>query len=132
MTSLPGKRVLVVDDDRSLLRLIDHWLKSGGYDVDVCDSFEEAKRRLTLSPPDVLLTDVRLGAFNGLQLVILAKELSPATTAVVMSAFDDIALRKEASQCGAAYLQKPFSGEAILNSVSHPPPETTAHESSAL
>jgi DNA-binding NtrC family response regulator len=119
MTSPPGKRILVVDDDRSLLRLIDYWLKIGGHEVDVCDSFEQAKQRLVLSPPDVLLTDVRLGAFNGLQLVILAKELRPETVAVVMSAYDDFTLRREASQCGASYLQKPFSGEAILNSVSN-------------
>jgi DNA-binding NtrC family response regulator len=122
MTSTAGKRVLVVDDDRSLLTLIERMLAAGGYIVDVCASFEDAKQAITMSAPDVLVTDVRLGAFNGLQLVILAKELHPQTIAVVMSAYDDVALRKEALQCGAAYLQKPFTVEAIFNSVSDTPP----------
>src|SRR5713226_921121 len=104
MTQVDGKRVLVVDDDQSFLRMIEQMLIAGGYAVELCSSFEAAKQRLTLSPPDVLLTDVRLGAFNGLQLVILAKELSPSTIAIVMSAYDDVALRKEASHCGASYL----------------------------
>jgi len=117
MTQIDGKRVLVVDDDQAILRMIEEMLTAGGYAVELCSSFEAAKHRLTLSRPDVLLTDVRLGAFNGLQLVILAKELSPSITAIVMSAYDDVALRKEASRCGASYLQKPFTDEAIFNSL---------------
>ena len=113
-----GKRVLVVDDDQGLLQMLGHMLTACGYAVELCSSFEAAKYRLTHSPPDVLLTDVRLGAFNGLQLVILVKELFPATTAIVMSAYDDVTLRKEASHCGASYLQKPFTGEALFNSLS--------------
>jgi len=113
-----GKRVLVVDDDQGLLRMLGQMLTAGGYAVELCSSFEAAKHRLTHSPPDVLLTDVRLGAFNGLQLVILVKELFPATTAIVMSAYDDVTLRKEAFHCGASYLQKPFTGEAFFNSLS--------------
>ena len=113
-----GKRVLVVDDDQSLLRMLGQMLTAGGYAVELCSSFEAAKHRLTHAPPDVLLTDVRLGAFNGLQLVILAKELSPNTTVIVMSAYDDATLRKEAARRGAAYLQKPFTGETFFNSLS--------------
>ena len=125
-TTSGNKHVLVVDDDRSLLRLIETWLTTGGYAVDICASFEDAKERLTHTSPDVLLTDVRLGAFNGLQLVILAKEQHPETVAVVMSAYDDPTLRREATQCGAAYLQKPFTGEAILNSLSSDTPPSEA------
>ena len=125
-TTGSSKRVLVVDDDRSLLRLIQHWLATGGYAVEVCASFEDAKEHLAHSPPDVLLTDVRLGAFNGLQLVILAKELRPETVAVVMSAYDDPTLRKEAWLCGASYVQKPFTGEAILHSIADTPPTEVA------
>ena len=99
--STPGKCVLLVDDDRALVRLVEMWLTEGGYDVVACDSFGDAKHQLTVSPPDLLLTDVRLGAFNGLQLVILAKAQRPETVAIVISAFDDSTLRKEAEQAGA-------------------------------
>ena len=111
------KQVLIVDDDPAVLALVRQWLTSAGYSVIACDNFAMAKQRLAAGAPNVLLTDVRLGAFNGLQLVILAKELGPETISLVMSAFDDPALRKEAMQCGAGYLPKPFTRDEVLAAV---------------
>src|SRR4051812_38068310 len=85
--SMRGRQVLLVDDDPALLRLVSQWLTGGGFSVIACDSFEDARRELSLHPPDVLLTDLRLGAFNGLQLVILAAEQNPQPLTVVMSAY---------------------------------------------
>jgi DNA-binding NtrC family response regulator len=119
--STPGKCVLLVDDDRALLRLVEMWLTAGGYSVVACDSFGDAKHQLALSPPDLLLTDVRLGAFNGLQLVIFAKAQRPETVAIVISAFDDSTLRREAEQAGALYVLKPFTSEALLTSLAQAP-----------
>ena len=112
-----GRQVLVVDDDPALLKLVSAWLTAGGFTVVACDSFEDARRELALHPPDVLLTDLRLGAFNGLQLVILAAEQKPQPLTVVMSAFDDPTLRDEAERCGARFLLKPFSSQAVLSSI---------------
>ena len=112
-----GRQVLLVDDDPALLRLVSQWLTAGGFNVIACDSFEDARRELALRPPDVLLTDLRLGAFNGLQLVILAGEQNPQPLTVVMSAYDDPTLREEAERCGARYLLKPFSSQAVLSSI---------------
>jgi two-component system, response regulator RegA len=112
-----GKQVLVVDDDRAVLGLIQKWLTTAGYSVVACDRFETARQHLSAATPDVLLTDVRLGEFNGLQLVILAKEQGPDTIALVMSAFNDPALWREAVQCGASYLSKPFTREQLLTAI---------------
>ena len=112
-----GKQVLVVDDDPAVLRLLKQWLTGAGYAVVACDGFETAKQHLAEIPPDVLLTDVRLGAFNGLHLVILAKEQAPRTVAIAMSAFDDPILRRDAALCGAGYLVKPFTHEQVLASL---------------
>jgi DNA-binding response OmpR family regulator len=109
--------VLIVDDDRAVLGLVKQWLTTAGYEVIACDRFETAKARLSADAPDILVTDVRLGAFNGLQLVILAKDTVPQTMALVMSAFDDPTLRAEARQCGARYLTKPFSRDQMLSAV---------------
>jgi DNA-binding NtrC family response regulator len=116
-TAHDGKQILVVDDNRAVLRILEQWLTGAGYVVVACDRFETAKRHLAETPPDVLLTDVRLGAFNGLQLVILAKEQQPRTVAIAMSAFDDPILRRDAALCGAAYLAKPFTHEQVLASL---------------
>jgi DNA-binding response OmpR family regulator len=118
VTTLPlAKHALIVDDDRALLGLVREWLAGAGYTVVVCDRYETAKEQLTGGVPELLLTDVRLGAFNGLQLVILAKERVPQTVALVMSGFDHSALRKEALKCGASYLPKPVTREQVLAAV---------------
>jgi DNA-binding NtrC family response regulator len=106
-----------VDDDRAVLNLVQQWLTGAGYSVVACDRFETAKQHLATAVPDVLVTDVRLGAFNGLQLVILAKQGGPHVAAVVMSAYDDPTLRKEAAQSGAGYLTKPCTRDEVLAAV---------------
>lgn len=119
----PGtdKRVLLVDDDPALLRLVELWLSGGGYQVISCGSFEDARQQLMRDPPGLLLADVRLGAYNGLHLVIFAKEVRPDVAVVVMSAYDDPTLRREAAQCGAVYLMKPFSSDALLKALAQAP-----------
>ncbi len=63
---------------------------------------------------DVLITDVRLGAFNGLQLVVRAKSISPDVVAVVLTGFDDHVLHQEAVGVGAHFLLKPIRVEQLL------------------
>jgi DNA-binding NtrC family response regulator len=112
-----GKSVLLVDDDPAVLQLVRQWLSSAGYSVIACDRFETAKQHLAAQAPDILVTDVRLGAYNGLQLVILAKQQGPQVAAVVMSAFDDPTLRKEAAQSGAGFVNKPCTRDQVLTAV---------------
>jgi DNA-binding response OmpR family regulator len=101
-------QVVIVDDDdlalATLRRLVTIW----GYDAVAFPSFEEARAYLTTHTPDALVVDVRLGSYNGLQLVHLAKQADPKLTVVVVSGFDDAVLRAEAERAGAAYLVKPF------------------------
>jgi DNA-binding NtrC family response regulator len=111
-----SKTVLLVDDDPGVLNLVQQWLSSAGYTVIACDRFETAKQHLAKQVPDILVTDVRLGAYNGLQLVILAKQQGQVA-AVVMSAFDDPTLRKEAAQSGAGYVNKPCTRDQVLSAV---------------
>jgi DNA-binding NarL/FixJ family response regulator len=70
-----------------------------------------------LHPPDVLLTDLRLGAFNEAAARHSGAEQKPQPLTVVMSAFDDPTLRDEAERCGARFLLKPFSSQAVLSSI---------------
>src|SRR3954447_8688632 len=109
----PGtRRILIVDDDVALLQSVTAAFTAAGEAVTSCSSFEEAKQTLRTTPHDVLITDVRLGAFNGLQLALLARDLYPNITLVVFSGFDDPVLRAEAEHVGAAYVVKPVSSSA--------------------
>jgi DNA-binding NtrC family response regulator len=108
------KSVVVVDDDASMLRLISTWVTAAGHDVVSFSQFAEAKSYLATARPDVIIADVRLGAFNGLQLVIQARMEDPEITAIVLTGFYDPVLSAEVSKLGASYLVKPIRSEALL------------------
>jgi DNA-binding NtrC family response regulator len=110
----PPKHVLVVDDDASMLRLITTWVAGAGHRVVSFSQFGEAKSYLATAKPDVIVADVRLGAFNGLQLVIQAKLERPEITAIVLTGFYDPVLSGEVSKLGASYLVKPIRSEQLL------------------
>jgi hypothetical protein len=59
-----SKRVLIVDDEPDVLETLAELVSAGGYDVITRGSFEEARKAITDDPPDILVTDVRLGPFN--------------------------------------------------------------------
>jgi len=62
--------ILVVDEDADARTEIVDLLSHAGYQVTSVGSFREATKVLSTDPPDLLITELRLGAFNGLHLVI--------------------------------------------------------------
>lgn len=110
-----NRSILVVDDDLVLLDALEGAFKEAGdLKVVALANFEDAKRLLRSETFDVLITDVRLGAFNGLQLAVLARDVNPATQLIVFSGFDDPVLRHDAEQIGALYLTKPVMCSQLL------------------
>ena len=105
---------IIVDDDASVLRLLRDLLTTAGFDVEAYTDFPAAKERLATGGVDVLVTDVRLGAFNGLQLVVRAKTTSPDVVAIVLTGFDDHVLHQDAVGVGAHFLLKPIRVEPLL------------------
>ena len=65
----------------------------------------------------MLLVDVRLGAFNGLQLAILARSSHATMRIVVMSGWDDPVMRAEATAIEAVFLPKPFDEQQLLREI---------------
>ena len=114
ITSAP-KHVLIVDDDEAVLDMFTGILRQVGHEVTSFSRFESAKAYLSVAKPDVLISDVRLGAFNGLQLVVFAKLQHPEMIAIVLTGYDDPVLRTEAAHAGASYLVKPIDTERVLD-----------------
>jgi two-component system response regulator RegA len=111
------KRALVVDDDPRVLALIKRWLASAGFDTLTSTDFEDARIQLHLCEPAILVSDVRLGQFNGLHLGILARQARPDVRLVFISGWDDPVLRRDAAELGAMYLQKPVQVAELLSAV---------------
>jgi DNA-binding response OmpR family regulator len=107
-------RVVIVDDDEALLRAMEQYVAGAGHDVVAFTQFESAKSYVATAPFDVLVTDVRLGAFNGLQLATLSKLEHPNAIVIVLSGFDDAVLRNDAARIGARFFVKPIGGPRLL------------------
>jgi len=112
-----AKRILLVDDDRQVLKYLTETLQEEGYDTVACDRFQDAKALLATGRPDLLLTDIRLGAYNGLQLGFYARDHHPGLPVIVLTGYEDPTLRGEAERSGALFLIKPVPRATLLDTV---------------
>jgi two-component system, NtrC family, response regulator HydG len=104
------KRVLILDDDLATRASLSEWLQGAGYSCTAASSFEEASALLHSRHVDLLITDIRLGEHNGLQLVY---RHAGDIAAIVITGFDDPALAAEVRALGAIYLLKPVNLTAL-------------------
>ena len=91
--------------------------ESEGFRVVSASSFDEAKQLIQTDTPDVLVTELKLGADNGLHLVLRTRLAHPQIMAIVMSHFADAALAEEAARQNATFLVRPFGSKELLNAV---------------
>lgn len=111
---MQDSRVLIVDDDASTRLGLSELLRTEGYKTyDAC-SFQEGLQALRAYAPDLLITDIRLGSFNGLHLLIRAPN---HVQVIIMTGFDDPILEREARKYGAEYVLKPVFPPAFLQLV---------------
>ena len=81
-----------------------------GFTVTVSDNFQDAKARL-LGAPTMLVTELRLGEYNGLHLVFRAKSNRPDMAAIIRTQIADPLLQLEAERMGATFVLKPTSAQ---------------------
>lgn len=106
--------VLVVDDDAATLQGLVALLEGAGHKVLAASDFAEGRRLLLSARPALLVVDIRLHDYNGLQLVVIAQSLTPAPPSIVTSGFDDPVLEQEARSLGATFLLKPLDPAQLL------------------
>lgn len=122
-----GPVILIVDDDPATLTGLVALVEGAGHSALAAADYAEGRRLLTQLPVDLVIVDVRLGAYNGLQLVVLAQSLPSPPAAVVTSGFEDRVLEEEANHLGAPFLLKPIDPARLLASIS----ELLAHRRSS-
>jgi DNA-binding NtrC family response regulator len=110
------KSVLVVDDDKSILRTFTRILQRAGFRTETAENGKEALMKIQERAFDIALIDVILGDSNGLDLLPKIEETSPNTVKIIMTGADSSEKRSEAHKNGAdAYLTKPVSPEVLLS-----------------
>ena len=115
-----GKRILVVDDDPTSLKLLDLVLNKEGYQVTTASNGLEALRKARLESPDLLILDVMLPGFDGFEICHrLRTEPATATMPIMMlSSKQQKSDQDAASKVGAnAFLPKPVDRKALLTKV---------------
>src|SRR5512136_1277809 len=106
--------LLVVDDDPVTLNLLKEVLTKEGYRVTTALSGEEAVRLGTDTLFDLVITDVRMGEMDGMDVLRSFKKISPETTVIVITGFGSIETAIEAIREGAYdYISKPFKLDEI-------------------
>jgi two-component system response regulator PilR (NtrC family) len=103
-------RVLIVDDEQSMRELLGIMLQQAGYDVTQADGGETAIQMLKGTDAfDLVITDLRMRKVDGLAVLKAAKEHSPRTVVLVVTAFASTETAVEAMKLGAYdYVTKPF------------------------
>jgi len=112
-----AQKALVVDADPKNLHDMGAALRSFGYETLEAASFEAGKQLWMTEKPSVLVADVRLGQFNGLQLLLRAKTDRPDVLAVITCAFADRVLEAETLRFGGTFVVRPFVAEEVLASI---------------
>jgi len=106
--------LLVVDDDPITVNLLKEVLSKEGYDIATALSGEEAIAQGTDKIFDIIITDVRMGDKDGMEVLKSFKKIAPETTVIMITAFGSIETAIEAIREGAFdYISKPFKLEEI-------------------
>jgi DNA-binding response OmpR family regulator len=106
------RKILVVDDDDATRRGLCALVTEAGYRAIPAASLPDATEALMREAPDLIITDVRLQGYNGLQLLAMGARPIPA---IVVTGFPDRMLEADAHKMGAEYLEKPLSPASLLS-----------------
>jgi two-component system response regulator GlrR len=123
-------KILVVDDAPSVRRMLTELLDAAGYEVLSAGTFEEGKHLADAGNPDLMLIDIRLGDYNGLQLAVRERVNHPGRPVIVMTGHSDPVLEAEARRHGAEFVEKPLHPARLIELIRRmtpPAPDGSTH-----
>ena len=109
--------IVLVDVDRERRDRLERLLSEQGYQVASAPSFHRAKELLDSLNPDLLITCVRLDAFNGLHLVIRTRQTHSTLPIIVTDVSTDPVIEAEVWRQGAAHVTNPLENPEFLHTV---------------
>src|SRR2546423_6074725 len=113
-----NSKVLLVDDDKDLLQLIAMRLSASGYAVTAVESGEAALSALSVSRPQVVVTELRMAGMDGMALFDAIHRDSPSLPVVILTAHGTIPEAVMATRRGVfSFLTKPFEPKVLLETV---------------
>jgi two-component system NtrC family response regulator len=106
--------ILLIDDDKSLLRVTEYNLKDAGFNVVCAESGSAGIDKFRKVSPSIVITDIELGDLNGLEILKTVKGESPDTPVIMITAYGSIEMAVEAMKQGAFnFITKPFDRDTL-------------------
>ena len=113
-----GAHILVIDDDHDILRLLSMRLRARGFRVSAVGSAEEGLARITVDPPRLVVSDIRLPGRDGLALFEELRSTRPSLPVILLTAHGTIPDAVDATSKGVfGYLTKPFDSQLLLEKI---------------
>jgi two-component system response regulator PilR (NtrC family) len=114
-----AKSVLIVDDEKLLVRTLSNALKEVGYRISVAGSLEQAEKQLAQETAfDLILVDNRLPKGSGIDLVRRLRERASRSRVILMTAYETPEVKAEARKLRVdRYLKKPFDLTVLLEEI---------------
>jgi len=120
MTAPPPTTVLLVEDDAPLRRSLAQWLALNGFEVLQATNGNAALGMMTGKALDVVLSDVRMGGMDGLELLSVIRTKWPDLPVVLLSGHGDVPMAVSAIQAGAFnFLTKPYVPEQLIGTLNN-------------
>lgn len=107
-------KILVIDDDTSLRRVVEYNLQEAGYQVLSASGGEEGLQLFAAEAPDLVITDMKMPGMDGMQVLKAVKERSAETLVIMITAFGTVDVAVETMKAGAYdYITKPFNRDEL-------------------
>jgi len=111
-------RILVIDDDENIRKVLATILEDEGYSVDLVDTAKKAIEKTKRSFYNVALIDVRLPDMEGIELLTKMKDTTPKMRKIIITGYPTLQNAIQAVNKGAdAYIVKPFDVEKVLKTI---------------
>ncbi|MBT3182238.1 MAG: response regulator [Deltaproteobacteria bacterium] len=114
------KKILVVDDEKSMTNLLKKRIESASYDVSIASDGQEGLNKARLEMPDLIVADVMMPRLDGYHMCRLLKfdEKYKNIPIIMLTSRDNDQDRMTANAVGAdAYVTKPFKGEELMSNI---------------
>ena len=111
---MAAEKILIVDDEEGMRRLLDRLLSREGYETVAVGSGGEALRQMRADTFDLVVTDIKMPEMDGLQLLEEIKAYNPSLPVIVITAYGTVENAVQALRAGAYdYITKPFENDEI-------------------
>ncbi|MCK8142325.1 sigma-54 dependent transcriptional regulator [Flavobacterium sp. I-SCBP12n] len=108
-------RILLIEDDVPFCKLLEKFLIKKSFEIVTAFSGSEAKIKIKDTDFDLIMTDLRLPDYDGIQLMAEIKTINPNVPILLMTGYSDVSTAVKAIKNGATdYISKPFNPEEVL------------------